>query len=159
MKERRFYCERSKTCETAFSSRVPPLVLWIILLCCGHRKATLTRPTRLIAIHRFCTQQQNRLIRTRSNPAVFSLRAPGREQQRTFWVLGMQDAESWHLWEDAKFVGRGNKNLSDQQNIVGTPLSCRQENREVFRFTSLSKIKQIFLSLLKTDNPPSLDFH
>lgn len=60
-------------------------------------------------------------------------------------------------------MGRGNKkiiiiiiiiiikkNLSDQQNIVGTPLSCRQENGQVFRFTNLSKLKQIFLLLLKT---------
>jgi len=71
----------------------------------------------------------------------------------------MRDTESWHLQEDAKFVGRGNKNLLDQQNIVGSPLPCRQENGQVFRFTNLSKIKQIFLSQLKTDYPPSLDFY
>lgn len=57
-----------------------------------------------------------------------------------------------------KFVGTGRGNLSDQQNMAGTPLSCREESGQVFRLTNLSKIKQIFLSLLKPDNPPSLEF-
>lgn len=55
-------------------------------------------------------------------------------------------------------MGTGHGNLSEPQNVAGTPLSCREESGQVFRLKNLSKIKQIFLSLLKPDNPPSLEF-